>query len=450
MYEGKGAYIWVKASIIRDEKGKKIGAIESIRDVSLYKNLQEEFRQKNEYLDKLISYANAPIIVWDRDFRITLFNGAFERLAGYTSAEMLGEYLSVLFPEEKRSESMLSIQRASEGELWETVEIPIQRKDGGYRIALWNSANISGGSDNQIVATIAQGMDITERKLAEEEMRATNEELEEMLDKLTRTESDLREKNKALEKAKEMAEAANQAKSSFLANMSHEIRTPLNGIMGMTDLVLLGDLNPEQREMLEMAQSSSKILLRVINDILDYTKIESGKVSLEAKEFNLRKLVRETVLLFESTARQKNLKMEYSVAENVPEQLLGDAIRLRQVLSNLLGNAVKFTDEGQVKLEIDLLPEPGRKNRRNFGGVTLIFKVEDTGIGIAEEKLDSLFERFSQVEVVRADKIYGGTGLGLAISKALVEMMGGKIEVQSILGKGSSFSFTCFFMKVMD
>lgn len=238
-----------------------------------------------------------------------------------------------------------------------------------------------------------------------------------------------------LRHAKEMAEAANASKSQFLANMSHEIRTPMNGILGMIQLALLTDPTEEQREYLRLAQSSTDALLVVINDILDYSKVESGKLELETIPFSIKTLVDDLVDLFSPSAHTKGLVMKSHMGEPIPNSLLGDPFRLRQVLSNLLGNAVKFTKTGEITLGV----EPVSPMKESW--VRLQFRVSDTGIGIPEEKLETLFNRFQQADSSVARE-YGGSGLGLAISNKLVELMDGTLWAESN-AMGSTFFFTC-------
>ncbi|MEY9094512.1 ATP-binding protein [Paenibacillus sp. RC84] len=245
---------------------------------------------------------------------------------------------------------------------------------------------------------------------------------------------ELEDANRVLTQLKETAEVASRIKSGFLAMMSHEIRTPLNGIIALSDILMASDLKRDDAEMAEIIHTSGHALLSVINHILDFTKIESGKMELDYEPFNLTVCLKETMDLFRALARERNLLLETHIEPGIPEILIGDSNRLRQVLNNLIGNAVKFTETGSVKVKVS-------QKRVDDKLITLEFIVEDTGIGIPADKMNHLFQPFTQIDATISRK-FGGTGLGLSICKTLVNLMGGTIYARSNVEKGAVFVFT--------
>jgi len=413
-------------------------------EISERENIESALKRSEELYHSV--YDNSPLAfgVWDKEFRFVDWNKKAEELFGWCKEEVLGQRFVDLLVPAKIKEAITDVaMNIMESGLERVTFNENITKNGNILLCEWHNSLLHDGAGN-LIGAISVGLDKTETVKAEmtiigakQQIEAVNAQLSRINDSLT-DEIDRRiEVEKTLIAAKVEAEQANMAKSQFLANMSHEIRTPMNGIIGMTDLTLMTELREEQRDYLTIVKSSTSLLLRVLNDILDYSKIEAGKMDLESEIFNIRETINEVVDLFAVAAKQKKLYIKIHIDDNIPQKLIGDSVRLRQILSNLVGNSVKFTFSGGVTINIF----PMLRQDKNL---VLKFNVVDTGIGIPEDKIDKLFKRFSQVDDSNSRR-FGGTGLGLAISKKIIEMMGGQIGMESTEMVGSEFFFTASF-----
>jgi PAS domain S-box-containing protein len=406
--DGGRAFVHVRKSPVHDAQNRIVGIQGMFWDVTASHLAEERVRESEERLQAIMDNTTSIVFVKDLQGRYILANQSWESIFQIDRANILGKTDSELFTPEV-AESL----QANDRQVLDTGQ-PLQCEESmphadGVHTYLSVKFPLRD-AQGEIHALCGISTDITDRIKSEDELR----------------------------KSKEAAEAASRAKSAFLANMSHEIRTPLNAVIGMTEMVLDSKLEPDQRDYLRMVRDSGDALLTVINDVLDFSKIEAGKMDLEFVEFPLRESVRTAIRSLVLRAKNQGLELTCHVAEGVPEFVVGDPGRLRQVLLNLIGNAIKFTERGEVSLHVSTAASTAAK-------LNLHFEVQDTGIGIAEDKQAVIFAAFEQADSSMTRR-FGGTGLGLAISARLVELMGGKLSVTSQAGVGSTFSFDAAFM----
>ena len=403
---GETVTVTADASLV-SRAGKEL-YVSKITDISGHKRAEERLRQAETKFRTLVE--RMPAVTYIQEIgspdRAIYMSPQIETLTGYSSEDCQDPDLrwSMVHPDDHKRLQSEDPRNLGPGEVSST-EYRVLHRDGRM---VWVRNESVLIEDEASGSRFWQGfmIDITERKRAEEDLR----------------------------QAKDEADAANRAKSEFLANMSHEIRTPMNGVIGMTGLLLDTDLSAQQRRYAETVRSSGEVLLAVLDDILDYSKIEAGEVRIETIDFDLQTLVEEVTAVFADRARDKGLGLASFVGPDVPTGLIGDPFRARQVLMNLLSNAVKFSDEGRVVLRAEVVEQSEER-------AVIKFEVTDTGIGMTEEQQARLFQPFTQADSSTTRR-YGGTGLGLSISRQLVTLMGGEIEVKSEPGVGSSFSFT--------
>ncbi|HSF17301.1 MAG TPA: response regulator [Vicinamibacteria bacterium] len=404
--------------------------------VDLTRALVERDHARGE-LDQFFELSLDLLCVADHEYNFKHVNPGWEKTLGYTRGELLAKpYLDFVHPDDLEAtlEAASSLRAGSDVISFENR---YRCGDGSYKWLSWNTAvSVESG----LVYAVAR--DITERKRAEEALRRYARDLEQAKRAEEENARRLTQLVDELDQAKRFAEDATRAKSEFLANMSHEIRTPMNAIIGMTELTLQSDLDEEQRDHLITVKDSAEALLELLDDILDFSKIEARKLDIDRVPFSLRDTVGATVKILEMRAHEKGLDLSSSIDAAVPDHLLGDPRRIRQILVNLIGNALKFTEQGWVKLDVSCVSAA-------LDEVELHFTVVDSGIGIPESKQQMVFEAFTQANQAMARR-YGGTGLGLTISAHLASMMGGRIWLESAPGKGSAFHFTLRFGRATD
>jgi len=402
---GEQRVVEVEGQPLRDDQGRYFQYALISPDITERKRTEAALRESAEYFRALFDESPVPASIQATDYRIVRANAAHIRMLGFTSEQVIGkDPLAFVHPDDVDEASVLRGRVASADHGPVTFERRMLTSDGQTIWVRGHAVRFSEASGERYTLTMLEN--ITETKLSE----------------------------RVLREAKEIAETASRAKSQFLANMSHEIRTPMNGVLGMTELLLGTTLNDKQRRFAEAVYRSGESLLEIINDILDFSKIEAGKLELEVVDFNLRTVVEDVFELLAPRAHQKRLELASLIAPSVPTIVQGDPMRMRQVLTNLVGNAIKFTEAGEVVVSVtagSVAPD---------GKCPVTVEVKDTGIGMRPEALEKLFSVFMQADQSMSRR-YGGTGLGLAISKQLVELMGGSIAAESRFGEGSVFRF---------
>jgi two-component system sensor histidine kinase/response regulator len=396
------------------EGGNITGAVVTVLDLT-------ELKASDRELQGILDNSRAVVFVKDTSGHFLRINRGFEEIFGCDRSQVIGKTDHDLFPKDLADQFRINDLQAMQAARCLEFEETAPRQDGlhhylSVKFPLHDDAGV-------VYATAGISTDITDRKRAAEA-------LQEDITERKRLEGEL-------VTAKEVAEAATKAKSDFLANMSHEIRTPMNAILGMTHLALKTELTPKQRDYLTKARVAAQALLGIINDILDFSKIEAGKLDMENAEFRLDNVLENLSSVVSQKAHDKNLEFLIAAPHDLPSNLVGDALRLGQILINLVNNAVKFTERGEVVVTVAL-------EERVSDRVRLKFSVRDSGIGMTSEQTARQFQAFSQADTSITRK-YGGTGLGLSISKRLVEMMGGEIWAESTYGTGSTFLFTAWF-----
>ena len=415
-----GQSVEVEATAWLHGAGEGSPLVVLFNDVTLRRQAEKAMRESQESFRQL--FDDAPVAYHEIDGQgiIRRINRAECRMLGFEPQDMIGKYAwEVVAPSQREVSRRRVAEKLTGLEPLLPFERPYRRRDG-TELLIEVHENMIRDAQGRPVGIRTAMFDITEKRLAEERLKSFSAELQ--------------LKNQELDRALAEARQAAELKSQFLANMSHEIRTPLNGIIGMTGLLLSTPMDSSQREYAETVRNSGEALLSVINDILDFSKIEAGKLRMEAFPLDLRVLAEEVNEMLAARAEEQNLDLVLEYPSGAPRRFVGDAGRIRQVLTNLVGNAIKFTPSGSVVVTVRCYGQTGATAHMRIA-------VEDTGLGIPADKVGRLFEKFSQVDG-SATRRYGGTGLGLAISKELVELMGGSVGVESAEGRGSTFWFT--------
>ena len=401
----------------------------------------EQANEKNENLAQVANGTHAGVIISDHTGRIIWVNDGFIKKTGFQRADIEGHTPADILNEQKLIGSVSVLAQSLRFGIGCNIEAQNQTHDGEYYWAAIEARPVRSAS-GQIKNFIVVETDITAFKTAEKALKASQSETEDRLRELETTKAKLEKEREKLDAtaqelatAKETAEKANQAKSTFLATMSHEIRTPMNGVIGLAEVLLQSNLDTRQREQAELIRESGENLLAIINDILDLSKLEAGRLEVSNNEFSPREIVTSVLDLMRAQATEKRLNFSGNISPEVPETIVCDHNRLRQVLLNLVGNAIKFTSQGSVELNVTLnegMPDGARN---------ITFTIADTGIGIPESVLPKLFNRFTQASAATSGT-HGGTGLGLAICRELATLMNGEINVKSTAGVGSEFILT--------
>jgi PAS domain S-box-containing protein len=448
--ESFGGYFAVNVAPLPDSAGKLVGSVHVCRDITERKQAEDRMKAANDLLENIFRNSPDGITIADKHGKFFKWNTAAAEYYGYAFEELAGKSAFDMYADAGELDRMLTELRSKGTVLKYAIEI--LKKDGSAAPSELSISLLRNDAE-EVIGSVCVVRDLSDITKALAAVEATNERLRQEVAERKKVAEALRgamiqlgAANRALEKtiahANEMtvkAEKANSAKSAFLANMSHEIRTPMNGVIGMTGLLLDTRLTSEQRQYAELIRSSGENLLHLINDILDFSKIEAKKLDLEVLDFDLRFVVEDSAETLAVKALEKKLELTCLVEPDVPTLLRGDPGRLRQVIVNLTGNALKFTNRGEVGIRVSLELETDTH-------ATFRFEIRDTGIGIPSDRQGMLFSAFTQVDGSTTRK-YGGSGLGLAISKQLVEMMGGAIGFESQEGKGSTFWFTAVFAR---